>query len=39
MDGEADLINCELNVPGLQETLGMVVEVDITKEGSKMLAI
>ena len=39
MKGQAELINCELNEPGLQETLGIVVEADITGEGSKMLAI
>lgn len=38
MEGEADLINCKLNGPGLQETLGIVAEVDITEEGSRMFS-
>ena len=38
MDREADLINCKLNGPGLQETLGIVVEAEITEEGSRMFS-
>ena len=36
MVGEADLVNRELNRPGLQEILGIVIEADIMKEGSTM---
>lgn len=39
MEWEADLNNCEMNGPGLQETLGIVVEADITEDGLRMLAI
>ena len=35
MEGQAELINRELNGPGLQETLGIVVEADSTRDGSK----
>ena len=34
MAGEADLVNCELNRPGLQEIQGIVIEADIMKEGT-----
>ena len=35
MERHADLINRKLNGPGLQETLGILIEADSTGEGSK----